>query len=62
MITCASLTLDVLAPQLLHDLWWEYPGSKGTAEYGVELSVQASNAHLAKVPIWVDDGLPDHLG
>ena len=31
-------------------------------EYSIELGVQAPDAHLAEVPVWVDDLLPLCLG
>lgn len=31
-------------------------------EYSIELSVQTTDAHLAEVPVWVDDLLPLCLG
>jgi hypothetical protein len=56
-----SLTFDVLAAQLLHDFRWEHPGCKGAPEDGVELLVEAADAHLAEVPVRIDDGLPHDL-
>ncbi len=52
---------DVLASKLFHDLWWEDPGGKGSSEDCIELSIQSTDAHLAEVPIWVDDALTLHF-
>ena len=47
---------------LLHDVGGEDAGGEGTAEDVGELPVQAADAHLLKVPLGVDDGLPRLLG
>ena len=51
----------MLAPQLLHDLGREDARGEGSPEDGVELVVQAADAHLGEVPVRVYDGLPHHL-
>lgn len=47
---------------LLHDVGGEDAGGEGAAEDVGELLVQAADAHLLKVPVGVDDGLPGLLG
>ena len=56
-----EFTLDVLAAELLHDLGREDPRREGAPEDGVELGVEAADAHLAEVPVRIDDGLADDL-
>ena len=51
----------MLASQLLHDFRRKHPGRKSSPEDGVELVIQAADAHLAEVPVGVDDGLSDDL-
>ena len=51
----------MFASQLLHDLRREHPGREGSPEDGVELFVETADAHLAEVPVRVDDGLPHNL-
>lgn len=47
---------------LLHDVWREDSRSEGPAENVGEFLVQASDAHLLEVPLWVDDRLSSLLG
>lgn len=47
---------------LLHNVRREDSGSKGSAEDVGEFLVQASDSHLLKVPVWVDDCLACLLG
>lgn len=51
-----------LLTHLLHNVWRKDSGCKGSAEYVREFLVQASNSHLFKIPVWVDDCLPSLLG
>jgi hypothetical protein len=37
------------------------PGSKSSPEDSVELGVETTDAHLAEVPVRVDDGLPHNF-
>jgi hypothetical protein len=48
-------TFDVLQAQLLNDLGWKYSRGKGSTEDGVEFVVQATNSHLLKIPVRIDD-------
>lgn len=47
---------------LLHDVRREDSRRKGSAENVGEFFVQASDSHLLKVPVWVDDRLSRLLG
>lgn len=51
----------MLAAQLLDQFRWEDTGCEGSSEYRIEFLVQATDAHFAKVPIRVYNGLADHL-
>ena len=54
-------TFNVFAAELLHDLRREHSWRKSSPEDGVELVIEAADAHLAEVPVRVDDGLPHDL-